>query len=313
MDPTDTMTRGGPPGASTGFDPEEEWLRDDRALIDLAVESALAQNRAHAARLDAMSRFHANRVAEVEAGDRSSGFFALTPLQATKAEFAPLLAVSELAIQIDLDVVNGLKEWFPTLWGRCLEGRLDVGRARLAYDQLANLTNEADKRAFAELVAEYLDKVDDPRAPICPVRYSSFQQAVRRRCLKFPQKDEQQSYAEAYKKRRVNLRTDENGMATLTVVTSSPDAIVADYRLTLIAKKLRQADGETRTLEQLRVDALIDLIHGRLTVGATDGELEEDSMRTAATRRSRSPGTSPWAPSRGRSSTSPSRSPRCSV
>ncbi len=155
----------------------------------------------------------------------------------------------------------------------------DVGRARLAYDQLGNLTNDADKRAFAELIAEYLDKVDDPRAPICPVRYSSFQQAVRRRCLKFPQKSEQDSYAEAYKKRRVTMRADDNGMATLTAVTSSPDALVADYRLTLIAKKLRQSEGETRTIEQLRVDALIDLIHGRLTVGAADSELEEDSMR----------------------------------
>lgn len=280
MDPsdTDTMTRGGPPGSSAGFDSEGGRL-DDRALIDNSVAALVSENRARASRLDAVSRFHARRVAEI--GQRRSaapGYFLLTPLQATKAEFAPLLGLSELCIQIDLDLTDTLKELFPGIWRRCLEGRLDIGRARLAYDQLSKLTNDADKKAFAELVEEFLDKVDDPRSPVCTISRQSLRQAVRRRCLKFPQKDPNDSFPEQFEKRRVSLRTDEDGMATLTAVTAVHDAMAADYRLTLIAKKLRQAEGEARTLDQLRVDALIDLIHGRLTVEATARELEDDEM-----------------------------------
>lgn len=281
---TDTMTRGGPPGSSAGFDPEGGRLDDrghleDRALIDSSVAALVSENRARAERLDAVSRFHAQRVAEI--GQRRSeapSYFWLTPLQATKAEFAPLLGITELCIQIDLDLTDTLKVLFPGIWRRCLEGRLDIGRARLACDQLSKLTNDADKLAFAALVEEFLDKVDDPRSPVCTISRQSLRQAVRRRCLKFPQKDPNDSFPEQFEKRRVSLRADEDGMATLTAITAVHDAIAADYRLTLIAKKLRQAAGEARTLEQLRVDALIDLIHGRLTVEATARELEDDEM-----------------------------------
>jgi hypothetical protein len=282
MGPTDTMTRGAPPDAlPPGLDPDPEtWPGDDRALIDGALEALKAENRARAARLEAVSRFRERRVAEAEgrgAGSGQPGYFALTPLQATKAEFAPLLGLAEMLIQVDLDMTDALKRWFPGIWRRCLDGRLDIGRARLAYEQLSNLTNDADKQAYADLVEEYVDQLDDPADAICSISRANLQRAVRRRCLKFPQRDEQDSFAEAFRKRRVSLRTDESGMANLSATTAVHDALAADYRLTLIAKKLGQAEGETRTVEQLRVDALIDLIQGRLTVGATDGELEGDS------------------------------------
>ena len=160
MDPsgTDTMTRGAPPGggvrsrATTGWRSEEEKRLADRILLDDALEAMVAENRSRAMRLDAVSEFHARRVAEVEArGSGAPGFFVLTSLQATKVEFCPLLGIGELMLQFDLELTDGLKQWFPRLWRRCMKGRLDIGRARLAYDQLLNLTNDADKAAFAEL------------------------------------------------------------------------------------------------------------------------------------------------------------------
>ncbi len=278
MDPsgTDTMTGGAPPGDSASAGSLGTTC-DDRALLDSALAAMLDGNRAHAIRLDAVSRFHANRVAEAEVGGSDSPrFFVLTPLQATKVEFAPLLGISELYLQLDLDLTDGLKRWFPGVWRRCLEGRLDIGRARLLFDQLNNLTSDIDKAAYAELMEAYFDQMDDPAAPLYPVSRATLQRAARRRCLKFPQKDEQSSFGEAFKKRRVSIESDENGMAFLTATTAVHEALTADHRLTLIAKKLKQAEGETRTLQQLRVDALFDLIHGRLAVGATVGELEDD-------------------------------------
>lgn len=267
MPPDDTLVRESPPGAT-----------DDRALLDLAVQSLVAQNSAHAARLDAVSRFHANRVAEAAARPAGHGrdFFALTPMQATKAEVGPLLGIGDQLVEVDIELADGLKKWFPRLWARCLTGRLDIARARMAYIQLENLTCDADKKAFAKLVEDYIEAADDPTLPICPVGWRRFSQAVRRRCLKFPQRDEQDSFADAFKKRRVRVRLDENGMGTMSANTAVTDLVAADYRLTLIAKKLREADGEERNLDQLRADALVDLIHGRLTVTAGTGELEDD-------------------------------------
>jgi len=100
--------------------------------------------------------------------------------------------------------------------------------------------------------------------------------AVRRLCLKFPQYDPQAQFAAAFKKRGVRLRTEENGIAHLTGSMGVQDGMVADYRLTLIAKRLAQEPGETRTLEQLRADTLVDLVLGRLTVTASAGDLEDE-------------------------------------
>jgi hypothetical protein len=100
MRPTERTAGGDPPPGR--WDGSGEMT--DRELLDLGVEMLVAQNRAHAARLQAVSDFHARRVAESEVGEgvddgegagggegggqREGGqprFFRLTPLQATKA------------------------------------------------------------------------------------------------------------------------------------------------------------------------------------------------------------------------------------
>jgi hypothetical protein len=267
MDPTDvdTMTRGGPPDT-------------DCALIDAAVQALVAENRSKAKRLDAISEFHARRVAEVEAGGREGpGYFLLTPLQSTKAEFGPALAMSEMFIQGDLDMTDDLKLWFPRLWSQCLAGRLDISRARLAQAQLANLTSAEDKAAYARRVEEYVDRQDDPGSRIHPVGYTRLQSAARRVCLRFPQKTKEETFHEAFARRSVRMRADETtGMAALTCSAAVTDALRADYRLTLIARKRAEVVGEERTIEQLRADTLIDLVMGRMTVAAPDGDLEDD-------------------------------------
>ena len=75
----------------------------------------------------------------------------------------------------------------------------------------------------------------------------------------------------------MSLRTDETGIASLSCRTRVDYCAQADARLTLIAKKRAEADGEQRTIEQLRVDTLIDLLLGRVTCAADDAELLGDS------------------------------------
>ncbi|GAB2726003.1 HNH endonuclease signature motif containing protein [Nocardioides pakistanensis] len=254
----------------------------DRELVEVAATAVVDRNRAHAAQLEAIWSFHARRVAEVEARDRGEvprpelpGFFLLTPLEATKAEFAPLLGVAEMWIQADLDLIHELKQWLPQVWALCLAGRLDLGRAQVVHAQLAGLADDAARAAYAEKAQEWIARHDDPAAPVHPVRRQLLQRAMRRISLKFDQHSEEESFAKAFKKRRVSMRSDENGMAWMSVSGPLHDVMRADYRLTLIAKRLRELPGEERTVEQIRADLMLDLVLGRATVPATDGELEE--------------------------------------
>lgn len=281
MDPTETLTRGGPPpdvGEGAG-DPPGDWVGADRALIDRAVAAQVLANRGRAGTWEAIHCFHAARVEEVAAAKRDGqpAFFALTPLESTKAEFGALLGFGSQMIEVDLEMTDDLKRFFPRLWGQCLAGRVDLGRARLVQGPLGQLTNDADRHAYAALVQEYLDKQDDPSAVLHPVTYPNLRQACWRRARKFEQVSRQQTFDEAFAKRRVSLRTDETGIASLSCRTRVDHCAQAEARLTLIAKKRAEADGEDRTIEQLKVDTLIDLLLGRVTCAVTDAELAGDS------------------------------------
>lgn len=252
----------------------------DRALLDQMTVWRVAQNRAHAARLEAIAEFHDRRVAEA-AGSRpepGAGFFQLTPLRETQAEVAPLLGTSEQTVAYEIDTTADLKKWFPRLWERFRSGRLDLPKLTACLDQLVHLASDEDRAKYATAVQDWFDKHDPPgRADhgLCTITRERIQRATRYQRLKLPQRSNHETFAQAFKKRRVSLRLDEeSGMAWLSSTLAAHDAITADHRLTMIAKKRAQAPGETRTLAQLRVDSLMELIQGTLVVPATTGDLE---------------------------------------
>lgn len=287
MDPTDPVAQD-PPGGDHCDAPPGSPAADaaDRALLREAVLLQVAQNRAHAARLELMHTFHARRVAEVaarEAGepgpwDDQPGFFLLTPLQATKAELGPVLGISELFVQLDLELLDDLKRWLPGVWERCLAGRLDVSRAVAFREQLSRLAGDDERATYGEQVEAWLARQDDGGSPLVTVPRAQLQRAAARIRRRLPQASPDTSFAAAFDKRRVSLRPVENGMAVLSTTSALPDAIAADHRLTLIAKKRREVPGESRTLAQLRADTVLDLLLGRLGVTASDGELDDDCV-----------------------------------
>ena len=255
--------------------PEPVSRLDDRQLIDLAVETQVTENASRARRLSAIVEFH--RRQERAGGQRSPAdpsYFVLTPLQATTAEFAPLLSVTDMNIEIQLDTARRLQEWFPNAWALCESGRLDLGRATLMLDAVTTFANESDIPRFAELMDAFLDKYDDKSSPIVTVTRAQLQRAARHRRSKFPQQTDEETFAAAFKKRAVHFRPDENGIGYLGATSMVTDLMTADYRLTLIAKKLQERPDEVRTLDQIRADSFVDLLLGRLEVSASMGALE---------------------------------------
>jgi hypothetical protein len=110
------------------------------------------------------------------------------------------------------------------------------------------------------------------------------ERSVRYHKQKFDRRGDEEGFSVSYRKRRVSLRVGEDGIASLGVVGAAPDLVAADYRVTLIAKRLSQAVGEARSLEQLRADVVRDLLLGRLHVPASTGALEHpDTVDTVDT------------------------------
>lgn len=252
--------------------------RSDRELLDQMVLDQVAQNRAHAARLDALAMFHRRRVGEREAAPKATaGWFQLTPLRETQAEVAPLTGATEHWVQIELDTTLEVQRWLPRLWQRFVAGRIDLGRATACLDQMQHLATDEARTIFATRMQDWFDKHDpleESAGALCTLTRQRVQRAAYHQRLRLPQRSDRETFAQAYRKRRVSLRLDEqSGMASLTSTVAAHDALTADHRLTLIAKRRAEAPGETRTLAQLRADSLLDLVHGRITVPATTGDL----------------------------------------
>jgi hypothetical protein len=87
-------------------------------------------------------------------------------------------------------------------------------------------------------------------------------------------------FRRAYADRHATARTHPtdgstgDGMGTLTLHHSVDTVQVADYRLTLAAKAVR-AQGDPRTLEQLRTDLAMDLLIGKATIQSPATELDD--------------------------------------
>ena len=253
----------------------------DEGLVKLAVESQVAENAARACRLLAFGEYHQRQVRQGgEPCPADPSFFVLTPMQSTTAEFSGVLAVSDMTIEIQVGIVDRLRTCFPNVWDQCLAGRLDLGRAQILLDAASSLANEEDIARFAKLMDDYIDKFDDKSSPICTVTRDQLQRAARYRKMKFEQKSEEESFAAAFKRRRLSFRPGEDGMGSLTMQSMISDAMTADYRVTLIAKKLRENPEETRTLEQIRADVAVDLLLGKLEVTATLAQLEVEGDDT---------------------------------
>ncbi len=139
----------------------------EREMLDRIVAAQQTQNRNHAERLALAVEFlhRCEEDREKKNGDTPPHFI-LTPLQEATAEIGPLLGIAEVTVEIHIDHTTKLQTWFPTIWARCLQGRLDMARAQIVLDAANALANKADIPKLAALIEEYLTKYDDPAAPL---------------------------------------------------------------------------------------------------------------------------------------------------
>ena len=173
-----------------------------------------------------------------------------------------------------------LQQHFPGIWALCLEGALDTYKASLVAETAKfSLARASDFARFAERLTAWLSRSipsDDPERPRLVNRtVKQLRNKISYELKKLKPREADERFRRAFPDRSARVQLDEDGMGCLLIDHTVTDVQLADYRLTLIAKTLR-AQGDERTLEQLRADLAIDLITGRVAVAATIAELEDE-------------------------------------
>jgi len=253
---------------------------DDHELLAGAQRDLMMENFYTSRRLARIDEYRQRLDRDFKARQSAEPHFTLTALRETVVEVGPLLGHDPGKIKGDCLRTKTLREHFPAVWDLCRAGQLDMYKASIISDTVKyDLDSPADLAKLAGKMSKWLhnslDNRDADDLPLITKTSKQVRNKLNYELKKLKRKDADERFRKAFKDRGVRVDAGLEGMGCLTLNHSAPDLQVADYHLTLIAKTLRK-QGDERTLQQLRADTMLDLIMGRLTVGASTHELEEE-------------------------------------
>lgn len=195
---------------------------------------------------------------------------------AAAAEIRAALRLTRRAADSELSQALDLRSRLPRVWEAMTRGLVDRRRAWVFLRQTDHLTTA--------LAREVTDPLVDEAHRLTTGQLS---ERLRRRCADADPADAMTRYRNAVETRRVVSESQPDGTITLTAFElPAVRAAEAMERVNRLAREARTAD-ETRTMDQLRADVLLDLLCGtdaprkgsvHLTVDlATLAELSEHS------------------------------------
>jgi hypothetical protein len=172
--------------------------------------------------------------------------------QFTSEEIQAALSCTRRAADRHLSLAYELNHRLPQVLQALAEGRIDLPKARIITDRLAMVDQEVASRLAAMVLEKASTQTTGQLAArIDRLIIAADPQAARNR------------YERSVLDRHVVLEPDSEGTATLTGYSLPTDrALKAMDHVNLLAGHLRVA-GETRTMDQLRADVLLDLLEGR--------------------------------------------------
>ena len=150
-----------------------------------------------------------------------------------------------------LDLGEGLLQRLPMVYEALLAGRIDYWRARAFVQSLALLDEDTARGIATALLA----KAEGWTA-------AQLRDRLRYRANKADPELATRRYRHSVVDRRVHLGLDSEGTAQLSGTNLPVDrAAAAEDRLDRLARAAK-ADGDARTLDQLRADAMLDALAG---------------------------------------------------
>jgi len=236
----------------------------DHDLLLGGITATIAENRGSAEKWDRLVHYFRRRVSDDTERRGEAGHFALTARQQTVAEVSPLWGLAESRVRHQLNTALWLSEHFRHAWNLCRAGQLDRGRAELIADAARHgLDTVEEFEALAARLTRFLDRhlTLVPGAEIALVTCSTTQlrNKLAYEIRKLRAADAQARFTRAYEARDVRAQDGDDGISWLTLSGTTDQVQLASHRLTLAARKLR-AEGDPRTVDQLRADLALDLL-----------------------------------------------------
>lgn len=249
--------------------PDLDALSDHDLLLG-GVRAAITENRASADRWARLITYFRRREADQRVREAHGGPFSLTARQHTVVEVGELWGLAESWIRRQLNVALWLDEHFPFAWGLCRAGQLDAYRATTIADtarQSLDLPEEyaAIAKALERFLTRHLTTVPGIEVPIVTCTPKQLRNKLAYEIRKLRARDAEARFARAHEDRSVQTSDGEDGISWLTLAATTDQIQLARHRLTLAAKQQR-AQGDKRTLDQLRTDLAVELLtHGVTT------------------------------------------------
>jgi Domain of unknown function (DUF222) len=234
---------------------------DDHELIERVKAWERLASWVAAAQINTLTEFARRRPADPARPLDQSGHLDVDEFAAD--EIALALTLSPLTAQRRLRMAVGVSERLPRALDALAQGRIDPTRLATLHDETQDLP---DDRAEA-LAREMLDAHDRT-----PLTNGQIKHRVRKRVIRERSTAEnEKAQREAARQRQgIDLLDLGEGAAELRARLSSRDGAVAMAILDSAAHQAR-TPGDTRTLGQRRIAALMDLLTGRTRAGAGPG------------------------------------------
>jgi hypothetical protein len=167
------------------------------------------------------------------------------------AEIGAALRLTRRAADVELTFALALQRRLPRVWALLASGDIDLRRAK-TVDYATTHLDDAIARRVDEQVA-----VEAPRLTSGQLRAR-----IGKLCIEADPDEAQRRYDQAVADRRVVSEATGDGTANLLGLDLAPHRVAAaTRRINHLARSLRIA-GETRTMDQLRADVLLDLLNG---------------------------------------------------
>ena len=194
-------------------------------------------------------------LARVE-GDAPASFhplaLAVDGMDLAEMEVCAALAWSPSRAQARLAEADVLTRLFPATVEHLSEGGIALEQARCLADLTGGLEDDAAKAVQARVLARMPGQ-----------RLAATRQAIRRAIVRTDPQAAAQRHRYKRARRRVELRPEDDGMATLSFYLPADIAQMAMRTLTAMAQRAKRAgkdDGDQRTLDQRRADMLPALL-----------------------------------------------------
>ena len=185
-----------------------------------------------------------DHMGDIDDDPRSAG-------EAAAAEIGVALRLTRRAADVELTMAIDLQRRLPHTWRLLAAGGIDLRRAKTIEHGTAHLTTAVARHVDEQVAAEA------PRLTTGQLRAR-----IGKLCIEADPADAQRRYDETVAGRRVVVEATGDGTANLLGLDLPPHRLAAaTRRINALARSLR-IGGETRTMDQLRADILLDLLNG---------------------------------------------------